>query len=176
MSEIISFGEWVQARRNQLRYSRTMLAERIGCSPVTIKKIERDERRPSNQIAELLATYLEIPKSNRADFMRRARGAFVPQLGSPQEVSLAEAQASVQNEEAPKHNLLPQATPFIGRESELAEIENRLANPNCRLLTILGAGGMGKTRLGIATANNQLKHFTDGVYYIPLAPYSGDTN
>lgn len=46
MSDIVSFGEWVQSRRNQLRLSRTSLAQQVGCSPVTIKKIERDERRP----------------------------------------------------------------------------------------------------------------------------------
>ena len=57
MSEIVSFGEWVQRRRNQLRYSRTELARQVSCSPVTIKKIERDERRPSVQIAELLAQH-----------------------------------------------------------------------------------------------------------------------
>ena len=46
MSEIVSFGEWVQERRNLLRYSRREFAELVGCAPITIKKIERDERRP----------------------------------------------------------------------------------------------------------------------------------
>jgi hypothetical protein len=39
--EIVSFGEWVQERRNQLRPSRPALARLVGCSPVTIKKIEQ---------------------------------------------------------------------------------------------------------------------------------------
>ena len=56
--EINSFGEWVQKRRNQLGDSRTVLAERIGCASVTLKKIERDERRPSGEMAELFALYL----------------------------------------------------------------------------------------------------------------------
>ncbi|NIP28426.1 MAG: helix-turn-helix transcriptional regulator, partial [Phycisphaerae bacterium] len=55
MDEIVSFGEWVQQRRKVLRFTRNQLARRIGCAAVTIKKIERDERRPSRQIAELLA-------------------------------------------------------------------------------------------------------------------------
>jgi transcriptional regulator with XRE-family HTH domain len=46
VTEIVSFGEWVQKRRNQLGLSRNGLAQQVGCSPVTIKKIERDERRP----------------------------------------------------------------------------------------------------------------------------------
>ena len=52
MLEIAPFGEWVQKRRNQLGLSRNGLAQQVGCSPVTIKKIERDERRPSVQIPE----------------------------------------------------------------------------------------------------------------------------
>ena len=100
MTDIISFGEWVQKRRNQLGLSRTRLAKLVICSPVTIKKIERDERRPSLEIAELLATHLQIPHSDKDDFVRRARGEFVPQLGSPEELSLAEAQATTSEERA----------------------------------------------------------------------------
>ena len=53
--EIVSFGEWAQKRRNQLGLSRTVLAKQIGCAAVTIKKIERDERKPSHEMAELFA-------------------------------------------------------------------------------------------------------------------------
>ena len=52
MGDTVSFGEWVQRRRNQLRYSRTALAKLVMCSPDMIKKIERDERRPSIEIAD----------------------------------------------------------------------------------------------------------------------------
>ncbi len=170
MDEIASFGEWGQARRNQLRLSRPVLARQVGCSPGTIKKIERDERRPSMQIAELLAENLQIPEEERGYFIRRARGEFVPRFGSPQEMSLAEAQAPVAEENVPEHNLPPQTTVFIGREAEIAAIGANLADPTCRLLTILGAGGMGKTRLGIEAAAIQLPNFTDGLVYVALAP------
>ncbi|MEM7116133.1 MAG: helix-turn-helix domain-containing protein [Chloroflexota bacterium] len=170
MSKIVSFGEWVQARRNQLRLSRTVLAQQVGCSPVTIKKIERDERRPSFQIAELLAQHLKIPEADQDNFIRRARGEFVARFGSPEEMTLAEAQAPAAEEDAPKHNLPAQTTPFFGRETELADITKLLADPNCRLLTILGAGGMGKTRLSIEVATAQIGNFTDGVTFVPLAP------
>ena len=50
---------------------------------------------------------------------------------------------------APKHNLPVQPTPFVGREAELTELARLLADPDVRLLTILGAGGMGKTRLAL---------------------------
>ena len=133
------------------------MARRVGCAPVTIKKIERDERRPSPQMAELLVQHLQLPETEQDNFMRRARGEFVARFGSPAEMSLAEAQASVTKEDAPKHNLPAQTTLFIGRETELAQINEQLAKPACRLLTILGAGGMGKTRLSLEAAAAQLR-------------------
>ena len=65
MNDIVSFGKWVQNRRLQLRYSRPVLAKLVMCSSDTIKKIERDERRPSVEIAELLAQHLQVPHLNR---------------------------------------------------------------------------------------------------------------
>ncbi len=88
--------------------------------------------------------YLQIPDAKRVDFVRRARGMFVTQFESPAEMSLAEAPAATNEKQMPKHNLLRQATPFFGRKTELTQITANLADPNCHLLTILGAGGMGK--------------------------------
>jgi predicted ATPase len=66
---------------------------------------------------------------------------------------------------------LPQPpTPFLGREVELHEIGRLLADPHCRLLTITGPGGMGKTRLALQTAVTQQPHFRDGVAYVSLRP------
>lgn len=70
------------------------------------------------------------------------------------------------------YNLPPQLTPFIGRERELAEIGQRLNDPHCRLLTLVGAGGMGKTRLALVAAQQQAQ-FTDGIAFVPLAPVVG---
>ena len=61
-TEIISIGEWIQRRRNAMGMTRADLAHRVGCAEVTIKKIERDERKPSGQIAELLAEHLAHPR------------------------------------------------------------------------------------------------------------------
>lgn len=61
-------------------------------------------------------------------------------------------------------------TPFIGREHELKEVAKCLVEPNCRLVTILGLGGMGKTRLALQTAAAHQTHFEDGVGYISLTP------
>ncbi len=67
------------------------------------------------------------------------------------------------------HNLPPQPTPFLGRAEELREIALRLADPACRLLTLVGPGGMGKTRLALQAAAEHIEAFSNGVVFVPLA-------
>jgi predicted ATPase len=74
-------------------------------------------------------------------------------------------------------NLPARLTPFIGRELEMAAIQERLQDPACRLLTLLGPGGSGKTRLAQEVAADpgpvsQQDAFTHGVYYVPMASFS----
>jgi class 3 adenylate cyclase len=77
-------------------------------------------------------------------------------------------------------NLPFQPTPFVGRLKELDAVDALIANPHSRLVSIVGAGGMGKTRLAIATAERQLlattssngkvvTRFPDGVFFVTLA-------
>ena len=68
----------------------------------------------------------------------------------------------------PPHRLPAATTPFVGRQIELGELANLLADENARLITILAAGGMGKTRLALEVAKSQTSHFQDGVFYVPL--------
>jgi predicted ATPase/class 3 adenylate cyclase len=70
--------------------------------------------------------------------------------------------------EATPNNLPQQVTSFIGRERELAEIAKSLGNT--RLLTLLGVGGIGKTRLSLQVAAEMLDAFPDGVWFVELAP------
>lgn len=69
-----------------------------------------------------------------------------------------------------QHNLPKQVTPFIGREQVIAEIETQLQEAECRLLTLFGLGGIGKTRLAITLGERQLSNFPDGVWFIRLQP------
>ena len=68
------------------------------------------------------------------------------------------------------HNLPSQFTSFVGRGSQLTELGKLLAQN--RLLTLSGAGGAGKTRLGIQVANQVAAEYADGVWYVDLAPIS----
>lgn len=60
-------------------------------------------------------------------------------------------------------------TPFLGREAEVAELSAHLARSDVRLLTLVGAGGIGKTRLAIETARRVADEFPGGTYFVPLA-------
>lgn len=75
-------------------------------------------------------------------------------------------------ESSPRHNLLAQPHPFVGREAEVAKIMALMADPACRLLTLVGPGGIGKTRLAIQAAQqialDKVILFLNGVYFVPL--------
>ena len=81
----------------------------------------------------------------------------------------ADAQSTFVPMPMPHVKLPAQMTPFIGRINELTEIARLLDDPACRLLTLIGQGGIGKTRLAIQAAQNLADAFIDGVYFISLA-------
>ena len=76
----------------------------------------------------------------------------------------------------PCHNLPAQMTPFVGRTAELAQLDKLLADPSIRLISIVGPGGMGKTRLAIELARQKLNSFRDGLFMVELAPLTDHAN
>jgi predicted ATPase/class 3 adenylate cyclase len=66
-------------------------------------------------------------------------------------------------------NLPLTATPFLGREHELAEVVSLLRNDEHRLLTLTGPGGTGKTRLALQAAAEESESYADGIWWVPLA-------
>lgn len=161
-----SFGTWVKRRRKALDLTQQELARQIGCSPSLIFKIESDERRPSRQMAELLAKQLDIPAEQQSIFLKTAR-----QEKSSASLDSIPPLSNIGSDSAPKQNpgnLPVSPTPLIGREHELRVITKQLRDPACRLLTLTGPGGIGKTRLSIEAGHELETEFADGVYLISL--------
>lgn len=75
----------------------------------------------------------------------------------------------VETRAKPLHNLPAQLTPFVGRQIEQQRISEQLADPACRLLTLIAPGGMGKTSLALAVAKAQPGSFKDGVCFVAFA-------
>jgi len=189
-----SFGEWLKQRRKALDLTQEELAESAGCSIFALRKIESGERRPSKQLAGLLANALEISEEEKTTFVRVARGDINLErlrVSKPdssltsisdfliqhqtRETAPFHADASPPlstNLEAVSRHLPLPPTPLLGRESELVALERIFKDPQCRLLTLTGMGGIGKTRLAIEFASRQKDMFSDGVHYVPLASIS----
>ena len=84
--------------------------------------------------------------------------------------SAISAQSASPNE--PQPSLPVPATHFVGREREIDKLTAQLADPACRLLTLVAPGGMGKTRLALETAKRLCASFEDGVCFIPFEAVS----
>jgi transcriptional regulator with XRE-family HTH domain len=69
-----TFGEWLRGQRAARKLTREEFAKRVGCSVAMLRKIENDERRPPEQIADLLANCLDVPLEERSNFIRATRG------------------------------------------------------------------------------------------------------
>src|SRR3984893_6200451 len=79
---------------------------------------------------------------------------------------------SLRSLEGRPNNLPQQVTSFVGRERELTDIRNQLGST--RLLTLFGAGGLGKTRLSLQVAAEVLDDYPDGVWFVDLAPMTDE--
>ncbi|MEZ4674843.1 MAG: AAA family ATPase [Caldilineaceae bacterium] len=162
-------------------WTQVELAQRVGYSVATIRKLERDELRPSKHLAELLAQALDVISTQQASLVYFARST--PTLPLERKTPLYEQRCS---------NLPAQLTPFFGRTAEIIALTQHLTNPTARLITIVGPGGIGKTRLALEVAqlildlraqrtpanyeqaeratNSVNQKYDDGVYFVALAP------
>ena len=163
-----AFGLWLKQRSKALGLTQKELAERVECSAVTIEKIESGERKPSSQIAELLAECFDIPTDERRAFVEFARSS----LSSPRlaELTRADNHAPWRTLHTLASNLPAPQTAFIGRQQEVQLACDLLRKRNVRLLTMSGSPGIGKTRLSLRVAEELVLDFDDGVMFVPLAP------
>jgi predicted ATPase/transcriptional regulator with XRE-family HTH domain/Tfp pilus assembly protein PilF len=166
----VAFGPWIREARKALDLTQAALAAQVGCSVVTIQKIEQGVLRPSAQIAELLAVTLEVEPGDRQAFVRWAR------LGSSSGKATGSAPSNrgggyVGYAKASLPTNLPvPTTSFIGREREVTGVSKLLRSPQARLLTLTGPGGVGKTRLALQVGAETLTYFPDGVWFVDLSP------
>ncbi len=162
-----SFGRWLSARRHLLGLTQDELARLVSCSVVTIRKVEADERRPSQELPNVLPTAYASTETERQAFLASARGHLL-QVGS----------GAVQQSLAPvprlhqRTNLPVPLTLLIGRSQDVAAVRNRLLQEHERLLTLIGPPGIGKTRLSVAVASVVRADFDGGVFFVALAPIS----
>lgn len=168
----VSFGAWLEKRRKALDLTREELAQQAGCSISALRKIETDERRPSKQLAGILADCLEIPLEDRPSFLKIARGEQnLGQLHPPAPLPALQPIPETPSPEPCSHLPSP-ATPLVGREQELRALDQLLTDPQCRIITLVGPGGIGKTRLAIQAASDQCPRFRDGAFYVGLSGLS----
>ncbi len=85
------------------------------------------------------------------------------------QVPVGDATTAILTAERPPSTLPGQLTAFINRDRELADILERLNDASCRLLTLTGPGGVGKTRLSLQAAQVYHQHMGQPVYFVPLA-------
>ncbi|MGC9358146.1 MAG: AfsR/SARP family transcriptional regulator, partial [Anaerolineae bacterium] len=113
------------------------------------------------------------PSEETVDLYRRIRsGQFRQVPAEPSQIAARPSISVTQQPTGPQHNLPASSTPFVGRQAEIDQIKALLTSSDSRIVTLVGPGGMGKTRLALQTAREALKDFRDGVFFVPLAPLS----
>ena len=177
------------AALRQYEESVRILDEELGVPPeeetLQLQQAIRDrEFPPLAESREILPVDILAETAEPSPFEERESNVEKLQTAPqhPPLVSLASATPAEQatKKSTPTHNLPSSTIPFVGREHELNDITTKLLDPACRLLTLVGPGGMGKTRLALAAAGRLLDSLTsesptsndlgsDGIYFVPLA-------
>jgi predicted ATPase/DNA-binding CsgD family transcriptional regulator len=125
------------------------------------------------QIADQLYLSLNTVKwYNRQIYSKLGVGSRTQAIASAKDLRLLDNNG-IQMPHVSTHNLPVPATPFIGRNREIAEVKQLLGS--ARLLTLTGVGGMGKTRLALRVASDVREDFADGIYFVDLAPLADYT-
>ncbi|HUH95903.1 MAG TPA: helix-turn-helix domain-containing protein [Anaerolineales bacterium] len=168
MAELDSFGKWLKRRRREFDLTQAQLAQRVGCSAAAIRKIEADERKPSQQLAELLAKELHVAGAEKEVFVQFARH-IVPQERSLSAIAAGANISDALHPTTPSNNLPAFLTSLIDRARDIAAVRELITSDAVRWVTLIGPPGIGKTRLSIHCGEQALPHFRDGVWFVDLA-------
>jgi non-specific serine/threonine protein kinase len=160
MSGGASFGEMLRRHRHARRLTQAELAEQASLSERAISDLERGLKRPQRATVQLLIEAFGMAPDVGEEFERAAR--------TPAAVS------EVARNVAPKHNLPAAATTFVGRSGDIEGLLHVLESDpsdvrSARLVTLVGAGGMGKTRLAVEVARLVVDRYADGIRFVELA-------
>jgi predicted ATPase/DNA-binding SARP family transcriptional activator/tetratricopeptide (TPR) repeat protein len=195
------FEEWVLSQRARLRETalyrlQTLITTLSGKSDYAtaigharqLLAIEPYHEETHRELMHLLA--LSGERSAALQQYETCRRILADEIGVEPALATSELYRQIQAEQVapepvrpvtlrpaahPAHSLPSQVTPFVGRSLELAALEQYLADPDVRMITITGPGGVGKTRLALAAAANELRasrqppSFPHGVYFVSLA-------
>lgn len=161
----LSFGEWLRRRRSGSGLTQTKFARQLGCAPISLRKIEAEDRRPSTELALRIAEVLCVPENRRDAFVRYARGEVL--AGSYVNGSHHHDGIKIET----RQSRLPQA-PYevLGRDEPLARASAELLRGKTRLLTLVGPPGLGKSRLALEIAHRVHPAFAHGAAFVELAP------
>jgi transcriptional regulator with XRE-family HTH domain len=155
----VPFGQLVRDARLNAGLTQEALAERSGVSVRAIQALERGRNTPHRDTVQRLADALGLGAGERARFEAAALPTLRRAVSTP---------AQVQPAETPPTNVPLQLTSFVGRVREMADVTAQLAGT--RLLTLVGTGGVGKTRLALQVAAAVLDHYPQGIWLAELAP------
>jgi predicted ATPase/DNA-binding XRE family transcriptional regulator len=154
---LLAFGHHLKRLRVSADLTQEELAERAGVSARLISDLERGTiHRPRRDTVQLLADGLRLRGSERDTFVALARG---------QPVTPPDAPVS-----PPPYSLPRPPTPIVGRRQELATALALLLDPEVNLLTLIGTGGVGKTRLALEIGSRAIETIPDGAAFVDLAP------
>src|SRR6266567_791897 len=152
-----TFGELLRRYRQAAGLTQQELAERACLSVHGIQKLERGATHPYRDTAQRLIVALALDP----DAETRFRAAVAP-------VRRHNSASRVDTSDGTVHNLPLSTTNLIGRGEDMKAVTARLANT--RLLTLVGVGGCGKTRLALEVARAVVEHYADGVWLVELGP------
>lgn len=162
----LPFYEWLKKRRRALDLSVDELSQRVACSPNTLRKLETGDRRPSRELAERLSQHLQIAPEELTAFLVYARSGSTEAAPVPIIPQLPPQPAGPARRPAPLRPL----TPLIGREVLLAEVRGLLLSRAAPLVTLVGPGGVGKTRVAVELMAELGGAYRDGAVAVLLAP------
>jgi predicted ATPase/DNA-binding SARP family transcriptional activator len=100
------------------------------------------------------------------------QNALLEELALPVSAVTTELFERIRDAPLPPYNLPPETVSLVGRQAELEELQLVLADPTCRLTTLMGPGGIGKTQLALALAQQVANHFVEGVWFVALSDVS----